>query len=172
MSTNQLHQKILRKLYQSLIIPVRSKRTLLFLYTCFQIYHSLFIILFSNISPTESWNIFTNNKLDRYIDSYRFPFLLIFSYFSFILFPISFISFKISTALDRFIRLVLFCVVRSGNRSNKCRIKITKTSKNSLYSKELVSNWILFISIVFVCGCSSDRFNMITGRKKPILTSQ
>src|SRR5687767_9800189 len=53
----------LTKLYQLLIIPVRSKWTLLFLYTCFQIYHSPFVILFSNTSPTESWNIFTN-KID------------------------------------------------------------------------------------------------------------
>jgi len=71
------------------------------------------------------------------------------------------LSFKISIASDRFIRLVLNCVSRPGNRSNKCKIKITKTSKNSLYIEELVSNWVLFISIVFVCGCSDDKFNTI-----------
>src|SRR5687767_12497436 len=35
--------------HQSSINPVQSKRTLLFLYTCFLIYYPPFVILFSNI---------------------------------------------------------------------------------------------------------------------------
>ena len=152
-------------LHQTSIIPVRSKRTLYFLYTCFQTYHSPFVILFSNFTTTTSQNslltiIDINIKLNRFLFSFCFSFLL-FSGSSFFFSSAFLLSFIISTTSDRFIRLVILGVVcHSGNKSNGCRIKITKTTKNLLI-EELVINWILFISIAFVLGCSGNRLDTI-----------
>ncbi len=121
-------------LHQTSIIPVRSKQTLYFLYTCFQTYHPPFIILFSNFTTTTSRNslltiIDINIELNRFLFSFYFSFLfyLDFSFFFSSAFLLSFIIFTMS---DRFIRLIILCVVWcSGNGFNGCRIKSQKQQK-------------------------------------------